>query len=70
METKDMSRVYDVHSQDDTLRVSPGRADNWAETTIRSVAETIEDYARENPLMFATWAFGIGFILGWKLKPW
>jgi hypothetical protein len=42
----------------------------WIETTLRSVVESLEDYARENPLPFAAWAFGIGFILGWKLKPW
>jgi hypothetical protein len=42
----------------------------WMETTIRSVAESLEDYAREKPLQFAAWALGIGFILGWKLKPW
>ncbi len=65
-----MSRVYDVHSPDDALRMTPGQAENWVETTLRSVAETAEDYARENPLTFAAWAFGIGFILGWKLKPW
>lgn len=28
------------------------------------------DYARERPEVVAMWAFGIGFILGWKLKPW
>jgi hypothetical protein len=28
------------------------------------------DYARENPEMAALWCFGIGFILGWKMKPW
>ncbi len=28
------------------------------------------DYARENPEMAALWCFGIGFVLGWKLKPW
>ena len=28
------------------------------------------DYARENPTTAALWCFGIGFILGWKLKPW
>ena len=65
-----MSRVYDVNSPDDPLTMSPSHTDNWAETTIRSVAETLEDYARENPLTFAAWAFGIGFVLGWKLKPW
>lgn len=28
------------------------------------------DYARERPEVVAMWAFGIGFVLGWKLKPW
>jgi hypothetical protein len=28
------------------------------------------EYARERPEVVAMWAFGIGFILGWKLKPW
>ena len=27
-------------------------------------------YARERPEVVAMWAFGVGFILGWKLKPW
>lgn len=28
------------------------------------------EYARERPEIAALWCFGIGFILGWKLKPW
>jgi len=28
------------------------------------------EYAREKPEMAALWCFGIGFVLGWKLKPW
>jgi hypothetical protein len=27
-------------------------------------------YARERPEVVALWCFGIGFTLGWKLKPW
>lgn len=27
-------------------------------------------YAREKPETMALWCLGIGFILGWKLKPW
>jgi hypothetical protein len=27
-------------------------------------------YIREQPEMAAMWCFGIGFVLGWKLKPW
>ena len=28
------------------------------------------DYARQRPEVVALWCFGIGFALGWKLKPW
>lgn len=29
-----------------------------------------KDYARKNPGIAAAWCFGIGFIVGWRLKPW
>lgn len=29
-----------------------------------------QQYARERPEVVALWCFGIGFVLGWKLKPW
>jgi len=69
-----MSTAYNVpHYPDDMVRASRSGShvqDNWAETTVRAVVESIEDYARAKPLPFAACAFGIGFILGWKLKPW
>lgn len=30
----------------------------------------MREYARERPEVVALTCFGIGFILGWKLKPW
>lgn len=30
----------------------------------------VREYARQKPDMAALWCFGIGFVLGWKLKPW
>jgi hypothetical protein len=30
----------------------------------------VRQYARERPEVVALWCFGIGFVLGWKLKPW
>lgn len=30
----------------------------------------LSEYARENPTAAALWCLGIGFVLGWKLKPW
>ncbi|HEY1601812.1 MAG TPA: hypothetical protein VGG64_19580 [Pirellulales bacterium] len=28
------------------------------------------EYARERPEVVALWCLGMGFVLGWKLKPW
>ncbi|HEY1068844.1 MAG TPA: hypothetical protein VGE52_22175 [Pirellulales bacterium] len=30
----------------------------------------LREYAQEKPETLALWCFGIGFVLGWKLKPW
>lgn len=32
--------------------------------------EVFREYARERPEVVAMWTFGIGFVLGWKLKIW
>jgi predicted methyltransferase len=37
---------------------------------IQDIVEHMKDYARERPEVAALWCFGMGFILGWKLKPW
>jgi len=37
---------------------------------IEKTLGAIEDYARREPWAFATWVFSVGFVLGWKLKPW
>ena len=34
------------------------------------LVEYFQQYARERPEVVALWCFGIGFSLGWKLKPW
>jgi len=35
-----------------------------------AAVQFFRDYARERHEVVAMWAFGVGFILGWKLKPW
>jgi hypothetical protein len=32
--------------------------------------DRLKQYARDEPVTFALCAFGIGFVLGWRLKPW
>jgi hypothetical protein len=65
-----MSTAYDVQYPKNMTRAAQYHSPNWAEETIHSMVDCIEDYARAKPLPFALWSFGIGFALGWKLKPW
>jgi hypothetical protein len=37
---------------------------------IDDLVEYLTEYAREKPEIAALWCVGIGFMLGWKLKPW
>lgn len=30
----------------------------------------LKEYARADPQKAALWCVGVGFVLGWKLKPW
>ncbi|HUG66519.1 MAG TPA: hypothetical protein VMM76_02130 [Pirellulaceae bacterium] len=32
--------------------------------------DCFRQYTKERPETVALWALGIGFVLGWKLKPW
>lgn len=36
----------------------------------RDLLEYAKAYARDNPGVAALWCFGLGFIVGWRLKPW
>lgn len=40
------------------------------EPTTKSAVEHFREYGRERPGIVALWCFGIGFVLGWKLKLW
>ncbi len=44
------------------LRETPGQG--------TSLVEFARQYTREKPGVVALWCLGIGFVLGWKLKPW
>jgi len=69
-ENQIMVTSYDVQYPNDMMEASQGQVTNWAESTIHSVVDSLEEYARAKPLSFALWTFGVGFALGWKLKPW
>lgn len=37
---------------------------------LQAVVNYTRTYVREYPENAALWCLGIGFVLGWKLKPW
>jgi hypothetical protein len=37
---------------------------------VEDLGKYLTCYARQKPGTAALWCFGVGFILGWKLKPW
>jgi ElaB/YqjD/DUF883 family membrane-anchored ribosome-binding protein len=48
---------------------SPRAAQSTPEAT-QDMMEAVTEYARENPGYAALICLGVGFVLGWKLKPW
>jgi hypothetical protein len=37
---------------------------------IDDFVEYARNFAQQRPDLAALWCFGIGFVVGWKLKPW
>jgi hypothetical protein len=54
----------------DMTRAAEHPAMTPLESAANDAVDYLKDYAREHPTAFALWALGIGFVLGWKLKPW
>ena len=63
-QSKVWSPTYDTPAE--YGRESADQLGDFLEDRLRSV----EDYARANPWSFGMWMVGVGFVLGWKLKPW
>lgn len=40
------------------------------ESMAEEMVDTVTRYAHEKPIPAMLWALGIGFVLGWRLKPW
>jgi hypothetical protein len=39
-------------------------------TSPNDLVHHLKMFAEENPTSAAIWCFAIGFVVGWKLKPW
>lgn len=54
----------------DMTRAVGGPPVGTLECMANDVIDHVKDYARDHPTAFGLWALGVGFVLGWKLKPW
>ncbi|MEQ9409774.1 MAG: hypothetical protein RIK87_18710 [Fuerstiella sp.] len=36
----------------------------------QDIVDYVRDYARQKPDVAALWCFGLGIVVGWKIKPW
>ena len=51
-------------------RRTEGAASGGSMKPADDIVDYLTTYARQKPDVAALWCFGIGFVLGWKLKPW
>jgi len=54
----------------DMTRAADDSGMGTLESMANDVLDHLKEYAREHPTSFGLYALGVGFILGWKLKPW
>lgn len=53
-----------------TLKTHESRGTGEILEPKHDLSERVREYVREKPEVVALWCLGIGFVLGWKLKPW
>lgn len=58
-----------TYPKTDTYRTEQARTYGEKQPTA-DLVDYVKSYAREKPEVAALWCLGVGFILGWKLKPW
>jgi len=54
----------------DMMRAADSPGMGTVENMANEALDRMKQFAREKPTTFALYALGIGFVLGWKLKPW
>jgi ElaB/YqjD/DUF883 family membrane-anchored ribosome-binding protein len=52
-----------------TRAAHPGES-GWLGSVAEEAVEATSKFVHEQPVTAALWALGIGFVLGWRLKPW
>jgi hypothetical protein len=53
-----------------SLNRTEGSRLNQSAQQSQDITYYLQQYAQENPSAAAMWCFALGFVIGWKLKPW
>lgn len=69
-ESQDAKSTNSDFSHNSSGRQSHGSDIDDEGRPVVSLRILFREYAREKPEIVAACFFGIGFVLGWKLKPW
>jgi len=67
---------YSEQARDTAQRVAESAADygqhaaqHYVREPARDLIGLAKDYAKDHPDVAACWAFALGIVVGWKLKP-
>lgn len=62
--------MYSQESDQDTNSAMVRYEDHPPVKPLDDMVDYVQEYARQKPAIAALWCLGIGFVLGWKIKPW
>ena len=51
------------------LEIGHEAADHYVKEPAKDLFSLAKSYAQDHPDVAACWAFGLGVLVGWKLKP-
>ncbi|QEG02755.1 hypothetical protein Mal15_68760 [Stieleria maiorica] len=51
------------------MEIGQDAAQHYVREPAKDLFSLAKDYAKDHPDVAACWAFGLGVIVGWKLKP-
>ena len=63
-------KTYEPKTYQPTSSGQIGRGTGSTLAPSEDVVDYLKAYARQQPEKAALWCLGVGFVLGWKLKPW
>ncbi len=64
-------QAYDAAGRvaNSAMEIGQDVADHYVKAPAKDLFSLAKEYAKDNPDVAACWAFGLGIVIGWKIKP-